>query len=93
MIEILCDNKNAFFLPNLLDILVMTGMTMKVVPKAPKHPNNETHMPLASASPLNSLNTITKNVSDATVLNALKIKKVAPHNFLNSLILKASTKL
>jgi hypothetical protein len=32
-------------------------------------------------------------VSEATVLKALKIKNVAPQSFLNSLILKASTKL
>ena len=80
-------------MPSFLDIHVMMGITINVVPKAPKQPNKETQIPLAPASPLKSLYTITKKVSAATVLNALKIKNVAPHNFLNSLILKASTKL
>jgi hypothetical protein len=50
-----------------------------VVPNAPKQPNNDTQMPLAAASPLNSLYTMTKKVSAATVLKALKIKNVAVH--------------
>ena len=36
---------------------------------------------------------MTKKVRAATVLKALNIKKVAPHNFRNSLILNAATKL
>ena len=71
MIEIPCDNKNAFFFPNFLDIHATIGITKKVVPNAPKHPNRDTQIPLAPASPLKSLNTITKNVSAATVLKAL----------------------
>ena len=31
----------AFFLPIFLDIQVTTGITIKVVPKAPKHPNRD----------------------------------------------------
>ena len=67
--------------------------TINGVPNAPRHTNNETHIPDAPASTINNLYTITKKVSEATVLKALKIKNVAPHSFLNSLILKASTKL
>ena len=53
--EMDCDSIKAFFFPNFFDIQATEGITIKVVPKAPKHPNIETHMPLASASPLNNL--------------------------------------
>ena len=88
-----CDNIKAFFFPSFFDIQATAGITIKVVPNAPKQPNIETHIPLAPASPLNNLYTITKKVRAATVLKALNIKKVAPHNFRNSLILNAATKL
>ena len=93
MTEIPCESKKVFFFPILFDIQVTVGITMKVVPNAPKQPNKETHNPVASASPLNNLYTITKKVSAATVLNALNIKNVAIHIFLNSFNLKASAKL
>ena len=80
-------------MPKFFDIQATEGITIKVVPKAPKHPNIDTQIPLAPASPLNNLYTITKKVKAATVLKALKIRKVAPHNFLKSFILKASEKL
>ena len=63
-------------MPSFFDIQATAGITIKVVPNAPKHPNIETHIPLAPASPLNNLYTITKKVRAATVLKALNIKKV-----------------
>ena len=92
-IDILCDTINAFFLPIFLDNQATMGITIKVVPKAPRHPNSDTQIPVASASPLKSLYTMTKKVRDDTAIKALYIKNVAPHNFLNSLILNASIKL
>ena len=92
-IDILWVSINAFFLPIFLDNHATTGITIKVVPKAPRHPNKDTQIPEASASPLKSLYTITKNVREDTAINALYIKNVAPHNCLNSLILNASIKL
>ena len=50
-----CDNIKAFFFPNFFDIQATAGITIKVVPSAPKHPNIDTHIPLAPASPLNNL--------------------------------------
>ena len=88
-----CAPIKAFFLPIILDIHVTTGITIKVVPKAPIQPKSATQIPVATASPLKSLYTITKYVRAATVLKALKIKNVAPQILLNSLILKASLKL
>ena len=73
----------AVFLPSTLDMAATTGITTKVVIKAPTHPCSAGQTPNCDSSELNRWCKMMKNVNVAMTLKELKTRKVANAIFRN----------